>query len=167
MHSRSHIRKLLMPTAFFWILGTVVGVQAHDYQHGDLHIDHPTSKATPPGAPNGVAYMAIHYSGEEPERLLSASTPHAKRVKLHQSVEQNGIVRMKHIPLPYTFEPGSALVLTPGSNHFMLMGLSGPLKADKRVPLTLTFEKAGAVDVELVVEELGAMSNKGAMGHHH
>ena len=37
----------------------------------------------------------------------------------------------------------------------MLVGLKAPLKADSKVPLTLRFEKAGEVKVELKIEEVG------------
>lgn len=128
---------------------------AHDYQAGELHIAHPYSLATPPGAPNGVAYLAIHHRGSMPDRLLSASTPRAKRVQLHQSTEADGMTTMEHISLPTEIKPGGELVLEPGGYHFMLMGLKGQLKADDRVPLILTFEKAGTVEVELAVKGLG------------
>jgi copper(I)-binding protein len=39
----------------------------------------------------------------------------------------------------------------------MLMGLKAPLEEGERFPLTLTFKRAGRVEVEAVVEKLGAM----------
>lgn len=164
-------RRYALPalTLFALLLSSGTPLFAHDYQAGDLHIDHPYSMATPPGAPNGVAYLAVHHRGADADRLLSASTPVAKRVQLHQSVEADGMFNMKHIELPLTIEAGGELVLQPGGYHFMLMGLTKPLKADTRVPLTLNFESAGAVEVELMVKGLddihhGQRDHKG--GHH-
>jgi copper(I)-binding protein len=47
--------------------------------------------------------------------------------------------------------PGTSLVLAPGGLHIMLMELKEPLIADKHFPLTLTFEKAGKIELEIVV----------------
>lgn len=140
-----------------------VQVSAHDYQAGqagELHIVHPYSLETPPGAHNGVAYLTIQQRGNQADQLLSASTPRAERVQLHQSAEAGGMMTMTHKELPVTIAAGGELALQPGGYHLMLMGLSSPLKRDERIPLTLIFEKAGKVEVELTVEELGGS------GHH-
>jgi copper(I)-binding protein len=46
----------------------------------------------------------------------------------------------------------------------MLMGLSAPLQAGTRIPLTLVFERAGAIVVEVEIAPLGAA---GPIGHDH
>lgn len=60
--------------------------------------------------------------------------------------------------------------LRPGSFHVMLIGLAQPLKEGDRFPLTLTFERAGEVTVEVKVEGVGSMGPHGAgshdVGHH-
>src|SRR3546814_14999154 len=50
---------------------------------------------------------------------------------------------------------GSA-VLRPGSHHLMLIGLKQPLHEGERFPLTLTFEKAGTITVEITVEGIAS-----------
>lgn len=161
------IRHYLKSALTLLVLGTPLLALAHEYQSGNLHIGHPSSRATPPGASNGVAYLTVHNGGEEADRLLSANTPRAERVQLHKNVEENGMTTMKHIELPLAIEPGNELKLHPGGYHFMLMGLSTPLKADERVPLTLTFEEAGTVEVELAVEGLDREAGPSAEKHHH
>ena len=59
---------------------------------------------------------------------------------------------------------GGALELKPGGYHMMLINLKAPLKQGDKVPVTLKFEKAGEVKVELAVESLGGNS-AGAQGH--
>jgi copper(I)-binding protein len=59
--------------------------------------------------------------------------------------------------------PGESTVLKPGGLHVMLMGLKAPLKKGKIFTLTLTFEKAGSVDVAVEVQGPGTM----APGHEH
>ena len=57
---------------------------------------------------------------------------------------------------PETAPPGATVTLAPGGLHLMLMGLRKPLVRDTLVPLTLVFEKAGSVEIELSVEAMGA-----------
>ena len=51
---------------------------------------------------------------------------------------------------------GATVTLAPGGFHLMMMELKGPLTKDSKVPMTLTFEKAGVIEVELAVEAMGA-----------
>ena len=44
------------------------------------------------------------------------------------------------------------LVLRPGGSHLMIVGLRNPLVKGDRVPLTLHFERAGELQVELEVQ---------------
>jgi periplasmic copper chaperone A len=48
--------------------------------------------------------------------------------------------------------PGSTVILGTGGYHVMLTGLRQPLTVGEKVPLTLTFEKAGGLDVSAYVE---------------
>ena len=87
--------------------------------------------------------------------LVSASSPVAGVVEVHEMVTQDGVMKMRAMPgLPLA--PGKVTELKPGGYHIMLIGLKAPLVEGKLVPLTLTFAKAGAVKVELKVEAAGA-----------
>ena len=46
--------------------------------------------------------------------------------------------------------------MRPGGTHLMLMGLAAPLKEGGSFPLTVTFEKAGTMTIEVQVAPLGA-----------
>jgi copper(I)-binding protein len=48
------------------------------------------------------------------------------------------------------------VTLGPSGFHIMLTGLKGPLVKGTRVPLTLTFEHAGSIDVQADVEAIGS-----------
>jgi hypothetical protein len=54
------------------------------------------------------------------------------------------------------------LALQPGGYHVMLGDLKRPLQAGDSFPLTLVFEKAGSIEVNVVVESMSA----GAMHPH-
>jgi copper(I)-binding protein len=51
---------------------------------------------------------------------------------------------------------GATVTLAPGGYHLMLVGLKAPFKAGTRVPVTLVFEKAGSIDVEMDVQAMGS-----------
>jgi periplasmic copper chaperone A len=66
-------------------------------------------------------------------------------VQLHIEINDNGIMKMR--PLKSTSKANGKATLAPGGMHFMLIGLKHHLKDGQSFPLTLTFEKAGKIDV--------------------
>jgi hypothetical protein len=127
-----------------------------EYTAGDLAIEDPTSRATPPGVSVGVGYMKITNHGTESDRLVGASTPAARQVQLHRTVEKDAMMRMIEQDDGIEVPGGAPVELAPGGYHMMLMGLDKPLKEGEMVPMTLRFERAGKVEVELRVMPLGS-----------
>ena len=110
----------------------------------------------------GVAYLTIVNRGGESDRLLAASTPVAKRAEAHESVMQDGVMKMRaaeYIVIP----PGEAVALEPGGLHLMLMSLQKKLVEGESFPLTLSFTHAGEVTVDVAIAGFGA---KQAPGEH-
>ena len=137
---------------------------AHSYRVKDLEVDHPFATATVRGAPTGAVYFTLANRGRSADRLLGASTPRAKRVELHAMSMTGDIMRMREVD-SIEANPGHPVKMEPGSaNHLMLVGLAAPLKAGERFPLTLRFEKAGALQVEVLVQN--AASAKEAAHQH-
>lgn len=130
-------------------------VAAREYALGNLRIAHPNARPTPPGARTGGAYLTIENAGKEPDRLLRAASPAAGAVEIHSMTMEGGMMRMRAIPA-LDIPPGRTVVLASGGYHVMLLDLKHPLAVGDKVPLTLTFEKAGAIDVEADVEAAGA-----------
>ncbi|MDQ5848815.1 MAG: copper chaperone PCu(A)C, partial [Pseudomonadota bacterium] len=110
-------------------------VLAHNVEKGDLQIRHPWSRATPPGAKVGVGYMELRNRGSQPDRLLGASTPLAKRVEMHVTRREGDVVRMRQVE-SFDIPAGERVELGPGGGHLMLVDLARPLKKGERVPLT-------------------------------
>ena len=113
------------------------------------------SRATPAGAPTGVGYMTITNAGDGADRLVSASSPAVDHVEIHEMAVKDGIMTMRPVPGGLPIPPHGSLVLKSGGYHLMLIKPKRPLKAGDVVPVTLTFEKAGAETVELQVKPLG------------
>ena len=126
-------------------------------QSGTIEVDHVWARATPGGAKTGAIYLTLVNKGTVDDKLVSASTPAAGMAQLHQMSMDNGVMKMRPIAA-IDVKPGGKTELKPGGLHIMLMELKGPLVEGKSVPLTLTFEKAGKVEVTATIEKAGAMA---------
>ena len=124
---------------------------AHDARIGALHILHPAAPASLPGQNSGVVYLAIDNDGTTPDALLSLSSPAAANVAIHSMTMDGNVMKMREVDrLPLA--PGAKISMKAGSGyHLMLTGLKQPLKAGDKVPLTLTFDKAGKLEVSVHV----------------
>lgn len=137
---------------------------AHDYRAGELTIDHPWARELPPNAPAGAAYFTLKNQGATADRLIGASTPRAQKSELHTHVHQDGLMKMQRIAAVEVPAKGE-VAFQPGGNHVMLFGLSQPPKAGEEFPLTLEFEKAGKVEVQVQVESADGHGMDHGMGH--
>lgn len=150
-------------------LGALDTALGHDFKAGDLHIDHPWARATAPQQPNGAAYFTIA-NASAADRLLEAQSPVADRVELHtHDVDSAGVMRMRQVEA-IDLPAGETTALEPGGLHVMLIGLEDRLVEGEAFPLTLVFEKAGAVEVEVAVEPVtyGVGESAGhGQGHSH
>jgi periplasmic copper chaperone A len=138
------------------LLAPVPTAHAHDIAAGSLVIQHPWTRATPPTVTAAAGYLKVRNSGGA-DRLLGASLEGAVRGELHEStVGNDGVMRMRPLPEGVPVPAGGELSLAPDGIHLMFVQLKEPLVEDRTVPGTLTFEHAGTVAVEFVVEAAGA-----------
>lgn len=128
---------------------------AHDFKAGVIGIDHPWSRATPKGANVAGGYLKITNTGSTPDRLIGGSAEVAKRFEIHEMSMDGGVMRMRELKNGLEIAPGATVELKPGSYHIMMMNLSRPLAKGDRVKGSLTFEKAGKVEIEFAVEAIG------------
>ena len=146
------------------LLAVCATANAHDYTVGELKIVHPWARATPGAIQNGAAYMTLTNIGKQADRLVSASTEAAGITELHTHLNENGVMKMRQVN-DIRVEAGSTVKLQPGGLHVMLIKLKQPLKEGDSVPLTLRFEKAGEVKVDIKVDKVGAMPAMQHTGH--
>ena len=130
---------------------------AADGRVGELEIERPWARATPTSARNGVAYMTIRNRGSQPDHLVEVVTPVAQSASVHETVKRDGMMTMRPVAR-LTIGPGQSAVLEPGGLHIMLMGLRAPLEKGRSFPLTLRFERAGAIELEITAAGIGARS---------
>ncbi len=161
-------KPLLLAAVLSFVPSLLAGAAAAEtYTVGAIEISSPWARATPKGAPVGGAYMTITNKGTDADRLIGGSSPVAGRVELHQMSMDKGVMSMRPVPGGLEIKPGQTVELKPASLHFMLMGLKQPLAQGQRVKATLDFAKAGKVDLEYVVESMGAQGPSGAAGMDH
>ena len=133
---------------------------AHDYKFGSLVVDHPWSRATPKGAPVAGGYMKITNNGTAPDRLTGGTTDAAKRFEVHQMSMDGGVMKMRELTNGLEIPPGATVELKPGSYHIMMLNLAKPFVKGERVKASLTFEKAGKVDIEFAIDAVGGSEHK-------
>ena len=146
-----------------------VSAQAHDMKVGDLTVSHAWTRATPPNAKAGGGFVTITNNGSEPDRLVSATSNVAERTEVHEMAVTDGVMTMRELEAGIEIPAGETVTLKPGGLHIMFMGLKGKIVENKDVPVTLTFEKAGTVDIHLSVAPMGSkeMSHDHGEGHNH
>ena len=118
---------------------------------GSLNISGPFTRATLPNAPVGGGFLAIENTGTEADHLVSASSSVAKDTQIHSMAMEGDVMKMRELPDGLEIPAGETVVLSPGGFHLMFMGLNQAFVEGETVTVTLTFEKAGAVDVLLPV----------------
>jgi copper(I)-binding protein len=86
---------------------------------------------------------------------MSASTPIAGKIEIHRMAVKDGLMTMRMVEGGLTLDPGKSIEFKPSGLHLMFMELKQPLKQGETFPVTLWFEKAGAIEVEFKVEPMG------------
>jgi len=155
------------------LLGAAVPAPAQEHQAaefaearaGDLTVSAAWAKATLPNQKTAAAYLTVFNAGSVPDRLVSASSPLAGRVEIHSMAVVDDVMTMRPVPEGLEVPAGGSVALAPGGGfHLMLVEVSGPLVEGATAPLTLTFERAGRLDLTLPVRGAGAGDHKGHGG---
>ena len=136
---------------------------AGDAKVGDLMLENPYSRATPATARTGAGYLTIRNHGAEDDRLLAVSCDCASASEVHEMKMDGNVMRMREMPDGLPIPAGGMAELKPGGFHLMFIGLKAPLVEGETVEATLTFEKAGTVDVTFEIGPIGGMKK----GHGH
>ncbi len=130
-------------------------VLAHEFKAGDLDIHHPWSRATPANAKVAAGYVKLVNKGAQADRLISATAEIAGKTEIHEmSVDADGVMTMRPLADGVEIPAGGEVELKPGSYHIMFMDLKEQPKEGVKFKGTLTFEKAGTVDVEFAVNAM-------------
>lgn len=124
---------------------------SHDVKVGDLTILHPHARAMLPGSQVGGGYLTIDNNGSTDDRLVSITSERARSAQIHEMKITDGIMNMGELKQGLAVPAKAKTELKPGSYHIMFMNVQKPFKKGETIKATLTFEKAGPVDVEFTV----------------
>lgn len=125
---------------------------------GSIRVQQPFARATP--AKVGGVFMMLQNGGAA-DRLVKAESEIAESVELHTNVKDGETMRMRRVDA-IELPAGGEAKLEPGGYHIMLIGLKQPLKEGTHFQLTLTFEKAGSMTIQVPVQKAGTSG-----GHQH
>lgn len=178
MNPQAHTRKLRTAfTAAALAFSTLIAV-GPTHAAGPITVENAWTRATAAAQTVGGGFMTIVNGGKTEDRLVSASSPVAAEVQIHDMTMDGGVMRMRQLSDGLAVPAGARVELKPRSLHLMFMQLKAPLTAGQTVPVTLQFRDAGSVAVQFRVEAMGASApqtkgpqpaapKQGSTPHHH
>ena len=155
----NHLTKNLLAAASV-ALGLTTAAQAQ------TTVKDPWARATVAQQKASGAFMQLQSA--KGGKLLSASSPVAGVVEIHEMAMDGNVMKMRAVP-SLDLPAGKPVDLKPGGYHVMLMDLKKPLNAGDTIPLTLVVESAGqreTVEVKAAVRPLSSQGGSGDKGHH-
>jgi len=156
--------RIIIMIAVLFMAGFVpLAVRADDVTAGGLKISAAWSRATPKGASVGGGYMKITNTGTAMDRLIGGSSSICGHFELHEMKMENDVMKMRPVANGIEIKPGQTIEFGPSGYHVMLIGLTRQLLQGDHFQATLEFAKAGKVDVDFVVEGIGARTGGGAV----
>lgn len=122
---------------------------------GDLMMHHPYARATPPNAPASAVFLTIMNHSDKDRTLVSASTPAAGKVELHDHIMEGDVMKMrqvKNIVIP----ANSNVVLKPGSLHIMMFELKHNFSEGSEIEVTANFADGESITFKAPVKKVMA-----------
>lgn len=161
------MRSTFRPSAPLGILALAAALLATAHAHAQVQVQQAWVRASVPQQKATGAFMQLQAS--EDSRLVSASSPVAPIVEVHEMAVSDGVMRMRPVPA-LALPAGKTVELKPGGYHIMLMDLPQQVKAGDTVPLSLVVEgkdgKRRTIEVQAPVRPLNAAANAAGHGSH-
>lgn len=132
------LKRCLVLTFFSGFMVMWQSAVAGDIMFGPLQF-----RATVGSMPSSAAYVSIMNQGKISDRLLGANSNLARKTELHTMDIENGLMKMRQVEGGIDIPAGETIHLKPGGYHVMLIGLNGPLKANRMFEITFWFQYAG------------------------
>ena len=141
------------------------GLWAQDFRAGEIEIARPWSRAAPEGAKVAAGYVVLKNHGPAADKLIAVTAEIARKAEIHEmAVDGKGVMTMRPLAGGLEIPSRGEARLEPGGVHIMFMGLERNPKQGETFKGTLTFEKAGAIDVEFSADSM--TGNKAGHGSH-
>jgi periplasmic copper chaperone A len=125
---------------------------AQEYHSKDLTISNSWARPAGEGQYSAI-YLTIKNAGSEADTFISAESPVAEKTQVHETRNEDGVMKMRAVKDGIEIKPGSSLEFKPGGYHIMLLDLKKALAEGATAPLTITLAKAGAISMEIKVQK--------------
>ena len=123
---------------------------------GEITVVDVRVRAAPLEGGNSAGFMLVLNGLDKPVRLTGVSGDLAAAVELHETINDNGVMKMEPRPEGFEIPAGGSLELKPGAKHVMIMGLVKPLVAGDTVNLTLAFDNGDQIPLKAPVVDVAA-----------
>lgn len=141
-----------MKRYLLFILLAVVSLNACTPASGTLTISDAWARPAAAGD-NGAVYFSIENGTVTDDMLLAASIDTAEVAEVHMSMQSDQGVMSMQMQEAVQVPAGEDIPFKPGGLHIMLVDLKQDLKVGDTFTLTLHFEKAGEITVQVEVKE--------------
>ena len=128
-----------------------------------IDISRPWARTSPGIEGQAGGFFTVTNKGGEADLLVAAASPAAARIDIHGIRVVGSVITMRSMEKGLRVPPDTAITLKPRGYHLLLQDLTRPLSKGERVPVTLTFEKAGTRQIDLIVEAPGPINNETLM----
>ena len=122
---------------------------------GKITVMNARARPSPMAAGNGAAFLVVLNGLEEDVQFVSADSPASEAVELHETVNDDGVMRMIPQENGYAIPAGSSVELKPGGKHVMLINLVEQLTPGNEIELILNFDRADSITLSVPVMEIG------------
>jgi len=116
----------------------------------ELDVRDPWIKNLPPSVPVRAGYMTIHNPQSEAVSIVSLRSDAFASVEIHQTIEQDGMMRMEQVP-SLKIEPNSSVQLAPGGLHLMMMNPSEPTRPGDLLEIVIVLDDGSEQRVDMQV----------------
>ncbi len=145
MFSSMRVNRFLV--SFFLLMASAILISACDEAEngpaGQMTLENVWVRVPAVEGRPGAGYFTIVNNTRSTDRLLAVEAEKVGRIELHQSLMENGVMKMRSAG-EIVIEPGQDMVFKPGGYHAMLFDLMLD-GSEQAVPLTFVFEKAGRI----------------------
>jgi copper(I)-binding protein len=127
----------------------------HGYKRKTLEVIHPYTFEKPePGGRDAIVGMTLRNKGRQTERLIGATSVIAERVEIVVPNAEGTRVDPGSTKTRIEIRAGAEVELRASAAHVRLVGLKKELAAYDTLPMTLSFERAGRLEIDVMVEEV-------------
>ncbi len=135
-----------------WLLGLAACARAN--KRSDIVIEQAWGRPSPQAAANGAFYMTIKNKGRQADRLLAAQSSACMSTELHQTaMNDQGVMEMRPLQDGLEIPAGGQVELKVGGLHIMCMDKMAAFTPGATIPLTLQFEKAGEISIQVEIRQ--------------